>query len=367
MKTSVTKTIVACFLGLLAYLLVLGPASVSQVLNKRADFPGFRAGAELVGTGNLYNAEAVYSRETQIFGTSYPGQPPLRVPAYYLFLKPLTFLSAKGSENLWFSAIVAAMCLVIALQPQGYRAPTAIAFSWCGATLFAILYTQDAIFSTLGLVGFQRLRESKRPAWAGLALAAAILPKPHLVILVPLVLAVTKDWAPLRSCAIGLAVFGLLSFWAEGNWIVPWIRMTTSNEANGSHVEIMPNLHGLAQWVGASSLWEIPATLIVVAVALIAARAPTPGRLAILIALTADLLISRHAYPADCVVLLPFLVTATVEIASKAGRILALWMLSPIPYLLALWGSGYALPLSMCGLLLAIWLGRAGSRRLSQA
>jgi len=78
-----------------------------------------------------------------------------------LFLKPLVFFSAKGGENVWLGAIVAAMCLVAALQSQHLREYTAVAFFWCGATLFAILYTQDAVFSALGLLGYQCLRESK--------------------------------------------------------------------------------------------------------------------------------------------------------------------------------------------------------------
>jgi hypothetical protein len=291
-----------------------------------------------------------------VFGRTYPALPPLRIPAYYLFLKPLVFFSAKGGESVWLGAIVAAMCLVVALQSQHLRAYTAIAFFWCGATLFAILYAQDAVFSALGLIGFQRLRESKRPNWAGVVLAAAILPKPHLLILVPLVLMIKREWALLRSCAIGLAVFGLLSVWAEGNWVMPWIRVATSSEANGSHVEFMPNLHGLAQWAGVSPLWEVTGSLIVVAVALLLVR--LPGRLAILSALTASLLVSPHAYPADCLVLLPFLVTGVQEIGWRVGRILALWMLSPVPYLLSLWGSGYVLPVSLCGLLLAILYNR---------
>jgi len=98
--------------------------------------------------------------------------------------------------------------------------------------------------------------------------------------------------------------------------------------------------------------------LIVVAAVIFVTRASTPGRLAILLGVTASLLISRHAYPADCLVLIPFLVMAVAEISWNGVRILALWMLSPIPYMLALFGSGYVLPLSLCGLLLAIWQSR---------
>jgi len=308
-----------------------------------------------VGTGTLYDLDAVYSRQTQLFGMKYPALPPTRIPAYYLFLKPLILFSVRTGKNIWLGAIVAAICAVIALQRDGYRASTAIAFFWCGATLFVILFAQDAAFSTLGLVGFRRLRESKRPAWAGLALAAAMLPKPHLLIMVPFMLAANKEWAPLRSCAAGLAVFGMLSFWAEGNWVMPWIRVATSTEANSSHVDMMPNLHGLAHWADASSMWEIPGTLIIVVVALLAARAPS--RLAILTALTSGLLISRHAYLADCLVLVPFLVGALAEIEWASGRLLALWILSPIPYLLALLGRGYVVPLSLCGLLFIIRCG----------
>jgi hypothetical protein len=354
-KTSIPRTFVACIFGLATYVLALGPRPLSEALGNWADYPHFRIGAELVGTGELYHLDAVYARQTQVFGMTYPALPPTRIPAYYLFLKPLIFFSVRTGKNIWLGAIVAAMCAVIALQLDGYRAPTTIAFFWCGATLFVILFAQDAAFSALGLVGFQRLRESKRPAWAGLALAAAMLPKPHLLIMVPLMLAVNKEWAPLRSCAVGLAVLGMLSFWAEGNWIMPWMRMATSTEANSSHVDMMPNLHGLAHWAGASSIWEIPGTLIIVVVAYHAAGAPS--RLAILTTLISSLLISRHAYLADCLVLLPFLVGALSEIEWASGRLLALWILSPIPYLLALLGRGYILPLSLCALLFVIVCG----------
>ena len=351
MKT-VTKTVLACLLGVVTYVVAIGPRPILDALAKPGDFPHFRIGAELVGTGDLYRLDAVYSRERQIFGMDYPALPPSRIPAYYLFLKPLVLLSVKVGKVAWLCAIIAAMFLVIALQPEGYRAPTAVAFFWCGATLFTIFFAQDAVFSALGLVGFQRLRESKRPALAGLALAAAMLPKPHLLVMVPLMLVVTKEWALLRNCAIGLAVFGLISFLAEGNWVMPWIRLATSSAANSSRVDLMPNLHGLAHWAGASTLWEVPGTVIVVAAALFAARASS--RLALLGALTAGLLVSRHAYLADCLVLVPFLVTAVAEITVTAGQFLSLWMLSPIPYLLAILDKGYILPLSLCGLLLAI-------------
>jgi len=42
--------------------MLMGPAALSLVLRKRADYPAFRIGAELVGTGELYNDEAVSSR-----------------------------------------------------------------------------------------------------------------------------------------------------------------------------------------------------------------------------------------------------------------------------------------------------------------
>ena len=147
-------------------------------------FPHFRIGADLVGTGDLYTEAIVEARQQKIFGMTNSALLPVRIPAYYSILKPLAFLPLTLARAVWLGAILTAMCLAVFVQPQRYRGPTAVAFFWCGATLFSILYAQDAAFTALGLAGFQRLREANRAALAGLVLALAMLSKPHLLVLV---------------------------------------------------------------------------------------------------------------------------------------------------------------------------------------
>lgn len=95
----------------------------------------------------------------------------------------------------------------------------------------------------------------------------------------------------------------------------------------------MPNLHGFFAGVPYGAVGEAGLTVLVAgAVWLIARRGPLPYALAAL--LVGGVLVSYHAYEADCAILLPGLLAVGAS-GSARVRVIAIALLLPLGYALA--------------------------------
>ncbi len=184
----------------------------------------------------------------------------------------------------------------------------------------------------------------------------------HLLLLVPLIAIAQRRYRFLGGLTIGAAALLAASYAVAGpRWFGNWMRLVTSERLNPSQ-RAMPNLHGLmlgTPWLE----WTV--TIVVALLAWIVARRGVElGWAAVLIG---SLLVSRHAYTQDCVVLLPACLIL-LRRQTAAYRICAVALLTPIVYLPSVMGNATAaiLPAGLLALLVALATQPAIEPRSSQ-
>ena len=331
----------------------LGPGFFAGAARGEGDFRGLYSGAALVGTGHLNDPEALATLHIQRFGKAYPALAPLRIPAYYVLLRPIVWLDYSTAAIVW--KVIMLALLAIAVMLERFPWVTAMAFSACGATILALGFGQDLPLLLVAMVLFQRWRESS-PDIAGLFLCLAALAKPHLVILVPLSLLVLGEWRVLRSLTAGTALAVGLSFWTEGpDWLSSWIA-TASTAVTNAGPQVMPNLHGLAAAVHGGAALEWTTVVLVVALVALIAKRTTPI-FSLFVALLGSLLVSRHAYPHDVLLVVPGLAALLAATHVRFVQAAIAWVLSPLPFVLTLvLDTGLAVQLPLLGLFLfSVW------------
>jgi len=343
----------------------LGPLFWASVARGTGDFQGIYSGAELVGTGTLYEPAALAELHSRVFGEPHPSLAPVRIPAYYVFLRPFTWLDYPAAAVAWKVLMLLLLAGAIALQ-QAPRVAT-MGISACGATLMSLGQGQDLPLMLFALALFLRWRELS-PGLAGMALCVAAVAKPHLVILLPLTLVVFAEWKILRSFAAGCAVAAGICFWTEGpRWLGAWLGAALNAGVNPRE-QVMPNLHGLAVAVGGGAAVEWIGAMIVTTMVVIGARNITPQG-SFFLALLGSFLISHHAYAQDVLILAPGLSTLVWSTHLDSARAAALWVLSPLPFFLILAAdTGLYLQLPLIGLFLyCAWSAFAGSTSRQEA
>ncbi len=330
----------------LAGLVVNGTLALLNRGSWNADFNQYYAAGKLVGTGRLYDWNSLRALELEHAARTVTFT---RIPAFALAFRPLTWLPWTAARAIWFGFGIAALAGFVWLWPGIKRGWACVVVLWSMPVAFCLATGQDSVlflfFFALGL----RLLVDGRDWWAGFAFSLCIV-KPHLALLVPVLLIAQMRWKAIVSGAAGvMASIGACFLSGEGN---DWPRrlLTLTSRIDGHPLvsgiqaanfppaeapERMPNLRGLLWFFGGGIAVEIAVGLtVVVAVWFISRkrRLPVSGT----IALAGGLLLSHHAYIYDALLLLPALILPFLMPAPELLRKCAAVLATPMAYVLTL-------------------------------
>jgi hypothetical protein len=292
------------------------------------DFLPLYAGARLAATGHVYDAGAVWKTEADTTGKYGPSLLFTRPPCFALFLWPLAQLPYTVAKAIWIAIQLAAVVAAVCLWP-GSRKTAAVAACWSLPVIVCLADGADAPLLFLWLALWRRLESGNRPFAAGVALALCIA-KFHLFLALPLLLIRHRRWAVVKGAAAGVSALLLLSFVGGGwRWPAEYLSVLTTPAIDPGRAA-MPNIHGLVP-----PALEIPAVLATLILTLMAIYKWDYAD-GIVVALTAGLLCSYHAYVADGVIVIPAIILLFERYRSQWPAYVAGFFMTPIPWVLVL-------------------------------
>ncbi|HLK51350.1 MAG TPA: glycosyltransferase family 87 protein [Bryobacteraceae bacterium] len=295
------------------------------------DFNEFYSAGKLVGSGRLYDWAALRPIELEHTLRTVPFG---RIPAFAIAFVPFSVMPYTVARALWLILGFAALAAVVALWPLSRWERLAAALCWSIPAAMCLAFGQDSVlflfFVALGLA----LLRKERDFWAGVALSACAA-KPHLALLLPVLLAARGKWKSLQGGIVGGAVMLLVSFAAEGaDWPARLLSLSRAPEFNPAP-DRMPTLAGLLSMFGGSLPVQIALSIAVVAACWILSRR-LPLASAMALALAGGLLVSPHAYGYDALLLLPALMLPFETGHPLWTQTWALLLMTPLPYLILL-------------------------------
>lgn len=314
------------------------------------DFNEFYAAGKLVGTGHLYDWEAIRALELQ-HGTR--AVPFGRIPAFAVFFWPLSSLPYAIARILWLAAGFGALAGIAILWPLRPWRRVAGAICWSVPALMCLTFGQDSVLLLLFVAVGSKLLLNGRDFWAGVALSGC-LAKPHLAFLLPLLLVRRGKWDALFGGLAGGIGSMLLSFAVEGgNWPQRLLSLARTPEFSPAEGR-MPTLFGALSGVRSSLAIEIPVAAAVIAAYWFLSRRLPLSRAAAL-AMAGGLLLSPHAYAYDAVLLLPALILYQDACYPAWLRFWGLLLMTPVPYLLLLSNTEWPGHIAVTGYTLALF------------
>jgi alpha-1,2-mannosyltransferase len=332
------------------------------------DFFQFYSAGKLAGSGHLYDWTAIAALERRESSKPIPFG---RIPAFALAFKPLSALPPSLARLLWLCAGIGALAGFLALWPLSHRLWALAAICWSLPAAMCLAFGEDSVlylfFAALGL----RLLVGGRDFWAGLALSVCAA-KPHLALLLPVVLLARLKWRALLGGLAGGAVLTAVSFALEGpGWVGRLLALARRPEFDPVP-ERMPNLRGLLTFVGGGFAAEAVLGLaVIVAVWLLARRLPL--EVGMTLAVACGLMLGHHGYVYDAELLLPALLLAYEGPHPEWLRKWALILFTPLPYVFFMTDMELPAHLAVTGYtvalmaVLAYGLRRAGPRTAAVA
>lgn len=344
------------------------------------DFNQYYAAGQLVGSGKLYDWESLRNLELRHSANVVTFT---RIPAFALAFKPVSALPWEAARVLWFSIGIAALAGFVALWPGIDRGRAVTVICWSMPAMLCLETGQDSMvflfFAALGL----KLLVDRRDFLAGLAFSACIA-KPHLAVLVPVLVMAQKRWMALAGGATGVAAgVGLCFLSGEGrDWPQRLIALTSQIDGHPLLTGLargnlppaeapirMPNLRGLLSFFGASIGVEAAIGALVVVAAWYICRSQRVA-VAGAIVLGGGLLIGHHAYMYDALLLIPALLMPFETGWHDWIRFWAVFLVTPIAYYWILSDFSLELPghIALSGYMLALigitaWRARASGWR----
>lgn len=322
------------------------------------DFTQFYTAGSLVGTGHLFDWSTIQALELQHSSTAVPY---IRLPFYAVIFKALSVLPYPLARVLFLIIEIAALAGFVALWPFSRRSWASVAACWSLPAAMCLSFGQDSVlFLFFFALGFRLLTApvspglGRRDFWAGVALSVCAS-KPHIAVLLPVVLAAQARWKALLGGAAGGITIVALSFAAEGSdWPARYLALARTPDFEHA-VNRMPNLRGLLTWFGAGITIELLLAL-AAAVGIFVLSRNLPLKYGMAVALAGGVLLSHHAYVYDCVLLLPALLLPFEEQLPDWLRMWAGLLLTPVPYMFIL--TDLALPghLAVTGYTVALLL-----------
>ena len=342
-KTKGWLVALLCTLGIAVSVLTYGPAlrySARGINDFRAIYPG----ARLAGSSKLYDPQEVLAIEIETTGRPARELPYSRLPYFALLISPLGHLPYMAAYWIWQALCLAgAIAFALLWEVPGRKA---VVLATCASVpLFgALAIGQDVplLLATIAVSAYLGRRNRWFLAGAVLALCAA---KIHLFLLIPVFIVGRRMWRFGAGLLAGGGVLFALSFIGGGaHWVQSYLTYLTRPMANPNADE-MPNLHGIVGDLSGSMRTELLLAAIVALLVWFAARRGS-FEYAFAATLAGCLLVSHHAYMADCALLMPGLLMIAAKADDKWLRGFAVFLLTPICYVFMLMGS-------------AIWITRA--------
>ncbi len=329
MKDSTYKVILIV-VGLI-FMFVMLMEGVDLVLAGQNDFAPFYVGTKLVGSGDLYKAEPYYAFLMERFEGTNDSLRYTRLPHHAVLFWPLGLLSYETSYAVWVGLRVAAIVGFLLLWRMPSRWDT-VMFTALSFPLFTALFNgQDVPFLLLWIALAVHWHGKKKPFAAGLILALCAA-KFHLFILLPVLFIGQRRWRMFSGFAAGGAFLTLVSFLAAGvRWPIEYIATLTDGRVHPSPHK-MPNLHGLFSGLDFGLGLELVFGAAVVAGAWYVVRHAS-FHYGLAAALCGSLLLSYHAYLADCALLLPAVLMVCSLTSNRNLRVLGAVLLTPGFYL----------------------------------
>jgi hypothetical protein len=302
----------------------------------------------LITSGNLYDGAAMLQKEAELTGLYSENLGFIRPPFVAALLWPLSQLPYVSALRVWQAASLLSIIAFALSWTPPERRYTALLVCLSIPALISWMLGQGTPFVLLAVAATVRLHQAGKPVLAGLifALCAA---KGHLFLLTPIWILARRDWDFLRGLLVGGLALGALSTLVAGwSWPVEMWK-AVQNPAFSPGPQLMTNLHGAFQEMPWGWAIEAALSLTVVAAAWILARhadfLPSFGGL-----LIGGILLARHSYVADLLIVLPGCLAAIALSKSSALRLLALALLAPPTALAIQLGGAYSL-----GYTLALW------------
>ena len=315
----------------IAVLVIFGLVTHIQVFRDRpatavcgADFPIFYGSAKLLGTPDLYSPAAVRKMQRQEIGCGSEAAAFIRLPYFAALIWPFTLLPVGTAFVIWRLLLIAAELGFIAFFGRHWKwALLACVWSWPLA--WDLDNGQDASFMLLAVMAGAFLLKRGRPFLAGLCFAWCAA-KPHLVVLLPLLLLAQNLRRTIAGLATGGAALLALSFAVGGwNWPAQFLHAIANPSIDPTPMELH-NIRGLVHgWLPA----EIALGLTVaIAVWMVCRRAPFEIALAAVLA--GSLLVCHHLTASDWCMLLPVGLTLGTGAATTMVRALAIFLITPL-------------------------------------
>ena len=351
--------------GLMATLLLVGlivaGLSIAGKVGNNPDYVSLYAAANLAGTGRLYDRASIFAIEVEHRSELNPY---FRIPVFAAALKPLVLMPFMAGRITWLAVNVIALAgsLFIWRFPAPLLAFTIAVWS-CFSILLLNLGQDTAFFLLFAASGYQLLRRGKS-GWAGAVLSLCLL-KYHLLLGVVVLLLAQRRWAAFRGFATGSVLLLVASSFVEGfNWPARY-WMTLHSERDFITLSMIPNIRGLASWLptGIGFVLELGLSLFLILALWRIARSYSL-ELSMAAALAVSLLIGRHGFVYDAVLLIPLLTLASVVQLPLWLRAWQIVCCTPVPALLILARSSPASSFLLVGfpvLLIAFLLTRLPS------
>jgi len=314
------------------------------------DFLAYYAGGKLTTDPGLYDPARVAQEQLKAAGMAGVALPVSRLPVFTAFMAPLVRLPYRTAYVVFQSFSLLAVVLAVLLWPsRGNRGAMAIACCWSVPLSAAFANGQDITFLLLCLSIVARLID-RRPALAG-AVASLCLAKFHLFLLVPLWILAQRRWRFAAGLAGGVLACIVASFALQGpDWVHRYIHLILSPVESPDQA-FMLNLHGICYSFGLPLVVELALCGVVAwLVWAVCRHAPENAWVA---TLAGGLLVSRHAYTQDCLILLPSLVLMLCAREKALPlRALAGILLLPVLYMpaVARYPGAVIVPLAMLAL-----------------
>jgi hypothetical protein len=347
-----------CLAGLMVNAFTLGPGQI-HTLRGDTDFMPSYAGGKLAFSAELYTPERVLETEAQTEGRSNPARLFVRLPCFAVFFWPLAQLPYSVASALWevlFWEVLCALSLVVfcLTWPARRKWVTAVACCWSLPIWMTLAEGQDIGFVLLWMAVAAALLRRKHPVAAGLV-ASLCLAKFHLFLPIPVWICARRQWRFAYGIFAGAATLLALSFAANGrDWPLRYLALLREPGTNPFH-EIMPNLNGLFAGMRYENAFEV-AALSAIAIAVWSASRRRNPNWGLAAALAGGLLAAPHAYMADGALLVPAGLMLWRPGLDRWTRAFAGYLLTPIPWVLLMIGSGDFARLGLCALVLQLGL-----------
>jgi hypothetical protein len=304
------------FVALVAALCMLIAMERFSTVRPWSDFIAQYAAAQLVGTADLYRYEAVKNIEESLErpfvrtlaerGAIPLPRPFWRPPFYAAAVWPLAKLTYPRALQVWQMINLLALAAFLMLWARD-PLKAAVFCLWFIPTEDNIMLGQDMFLVLLCVAGSYLCWTRGWHFAAGLLLSLCSI-KPHLFLLLPVLIAARRLWSMLAGIVVGGMALLLVSCLIAGwGWTSEYFQFLRQASVLVGSEERFANLVGLFTNVPWLAWLRIPSIVCVAASVWLAGRR-APLNLALGLTLAGGLVVSPRALIYDAVILLPVLI-----------------------------------------------------------